>query len=342
MKLLSIIIPSYNSERFIAKCLDSLLIGLDEYLEVIVVNDGSTDRTSEIAHEYASKYDFIKAIDKENGGHGSAFNKGLEIATGLYFKILDSDDKLDKDGLTRLINTIKKHVEEKHLPDLYLADYRIVFENGGGVKNTIAFSKKATRVEDFITFNEIKNLGNPDFIMIHMTYMKTSFLRENHFVLLEKVFYEDAELVFYLIKYANELYVIDKPIYLYTIGRDGQSVSLESANKNYPSYFKVIDKVFSSITYDELKAMDKGRQYNLIHELYLILATLFFYAYMTPSKEKSLAYKEFQNKFKTNNEDMYKYLKYHTKCRLYYMVPPFLRPLATKIGYKYARNKGVW
>ena len=93
---------------------------------------------------------------------------------------------------------------------------------------------------------------------------------------------------------------------------------------------------------DEFKVMDKGRQYNLIHELYLILATLFFYAYMTPSKEKSLAYKEFQNKFKTNNKDMYKYLKYHTKCRLYYMVPPFLRPFSTKLGYKYARKKGIW
>ena len=80
MKLLTFVIPSYNSEQYLASCLDSLNIGVDEKIEAIVVNDGSTDKTSDIAHNYAKKFNFIKVIDKENGGHGSGINVGISQA----------------------------------------------------------------------------------------------------------------------------------------------------------------------------------------------------------------------------------------------------------------------
>ena len=82
MKLLSIAIPCYNSEAYMAKCIESLLIGGEE-VEIIVVNDGSKDRTPEIAKEYAQKYPtIVKAVNKENGGHGSAVNTGLDVFQG--------------------------------------------------------------------------------------------------------------------------------------------------------------------------------------------------------------------------------------------------------------------
>ncbi|MDD6201322.1 MAG: glycosyltransferase family 2 protein, partial [Lachnospiraceae bacterium] len=92
MKLLSIAIPCYNSEAYMEKCIESLLVGGEE-VEILIVNDGSHDRTAEIADAYEKKYPtIIKAIHKENGGHGSAVNAGIEHATGLYFKVVDSDD----------------------------------------------------------------------------------------------------------------------------------------------------------------------------------------------------------------------------------------------------------
>ena len=123
MKYLTIVIPSYNSERFILNCLNSLCIGKDELLDVIVINDGSTDRTSELAHEFAKSHSFVRVVDKPNGGHGSGINKGLELAEGLYFKVLDSDDFLDKEGFIYLLDTIERHYKADTLPDLYLADY---------------------------------------------------------------------------------------------------------------------------------------------------------------------------------------------------------------------------
>ena len=92
MKLLSIAIPSYNSEGYLANCIESLLPG-GEDVEILIINDGSTDATAAIADEYAAKYPtIVKAVHKENGGHGSAVNMGIDKATGLYFKVVDSDD----------------------------------------------------------------------------------------------------------------------------------------------------------------------------------------------------------------------------------------------------------
>ena len=97
MKLLSIVIPTYNTEQYLRRCLDSVLTSevLPE-LEVLVVNDGSKDRSPEIAREYEARYpDTVTLIDKENGGHGSTINEGLRAATGKYFRVLDSDDWFD-------------------------------------------------------------------------------------------------------------------------------------------------------------------------------------------------------------------------------------------------------
>ena len=119
MKYISFVVPSYNSQEYLAKCLDSLVIG-GEDVEIIIVNDGSKDRTLEIAREYEANYPtIIKVIDKENGGHGSGINAGLKVATGIYYKCVDSDDWVDIEAYLALLNTIKKHEKENALPDLY-------------------------------------------------------------------------------------------------------------------------------------------------------------------------------------------------------------------------------
>ena len=106
MKLLSIAIPCYNSQDYMGKCIESLLAGGEE-VEILVVNDGSSDRTAQIADEYAAKYPtIVKAIHQENGGHGSAVNAGIRNATGLYFKVVDSDDWVNKEAYIEILKTL--------------------------------------------------------------------------------------------------------------------------------------------------------------------------------------------------------------------------------------------
>ena len=107
MKLLSLAVPSYNSEAYMRKCIDSLLVG-GEDVEILIVDDGSTDRTGAIADEYETMYpSVVKAIHKENGGHGSAVNAGLQHATGLYFKVVDSDDWVKESAYHKILDVIR-------------------------------------------------------------------------------------------------------------------------------------------------------------------------------------------------------------------------------------------
>ena len=105
MKLLSIAIPCYNSQDYMESCIESLLVGGEE-VEILIVDDGSSDRTAEIADDYARKYPtIVKAIHQENGGHGEAVNAGIRNATGLYFKVVDSDDWVNKEAYVQILKT---------------------------------------------------------------------------------------------------------------------------------------------------------------------------------------------------------------------------------------------
>ena len=103
MKILSIAVPCYNSEAYMEKCIDSLLVGGEE-VEILIVDDGSKDGTTEIADRYQEKYPtIVKAIHQKNKGHGGAVNTGVENATGLYFKVVDSDDWVNPEAYHSLI-----------------------------------------------------------------------------------------------------------------------------------------------------------------------------------------------------------------------------------------------
>ena len=108
-KNLTISIAAYNVEKYLEKALKSLIIDDIDKLEVLIVNDGSSDNTKKIAEEYCLKYPkTFKLIDKKNGGYGSTINAGIKAATGKYFKQLDGDDWYDTKNLNKLINDIDK------------------------------------------------------------------------------------------------------------------------------------------------------------------------------------------------------------------------------------------
>ena len=117
MKLISFVVPSYNSEKYLHTAINSLLVAGDD-VEIIIVNDGSKDRTLEIANQYKAKHPtVVNVVDKANGGHGSGVNAGLKVSTGLYYKVVDSDDWLDKDSLLKLMDVIREHIKNNQSPD---------------------------------------------------------------------------------------------------------------------------------------------------------------------------------------------------------------------------------
>ena len=123
MKYISFCVPMYNSEKYMQHGIETLLSGGKD-VEIILVDDGSTDKTGEIADKYAKDYpDIIRVVHKENGGHGSGVNKGLELAKGLYYKVVDSDDWVSEESLKEVLKTIKKLKKENNLVDMMVVNY---------------------------------------------------------------------------------------------------------------------------------------------------------------------------------------------------------------------------
>lgn len=223
MKLLSIAIPCYNSQDYMAKCIESLLPG-GEDVEILVVNDGSKDRTAEIAEEYAAKYPtIVKAIHKENGGHGSAVNTGIENATGLYFKVVDSDDWVKADAYQAILDKLRELTGGEKTLDLLISNY--VYEKEGERRKKVMQYRHILPKDKMFTWEECGHFPKGKYILMHSVIYRTKLLRECGIHLPEHTFYVDNIYVFEPLPYVRNMYYLDVNFYRYYIGRADQSVN---------------------------------------------------------------------------------------------------------------------
>ena len=222
MKLLSFAIPCYNSEAYMEKCIESILPG-GEDVEILIVDDGSKDSTAEIADEYARKYPTIcKAIHQENGGHGEAVNTGIRNATGLYFKVVDSDDWVDPDAYCKILKKLKELAGgNKHL-DMMLANY--VYEKEGA-KHKKVMRQTGFPQDQIFTWNDIRHFFKGHYILMHSVIYRTQLLRECGLELPKHTFYVDNIYVYKPLPSVKTMYYMDVDFYRYFIGRDDQSVN---------------------------------------------------------------------------------------------------------------------
>lgn len=217
IKTLTISIAAYNVEKFLDKlCLSLISSDCLDDLEILIVNDGSTDKTAEIAEEYAAKYPctFIH-VRKENGGHGSTINKGVELATGKYFKVLDGDDWIEPEGLKYIVNRMKSVNV-----DLIVSDRKKVYEDSG--KEVVDCFEGLTPEKLYDIGDACKSMGR---ILFHSAFYKTSLLKKNHIHIDEHMFYVDNEILWFPFPYVNSIIYYDKVVYCYRLGLADQSVN---------------------------------------------------------------------------------------------------------------------
>ena len=223
VKLLSVAIPSYNSEAYMRKCIDSLLVG-GEDVEILIVDDGSTDRTGAIADEYEKNYpSIVKAVHKENGGHGSAVNAGLEHASGLYFKVVDSDDWVKESAYFKILEVLRDITEGDSTLDMLISNF--VYEKEGETKHKVMKYRHALPQDKIFTWSEVKHFHKGQYILMHSVIFRTRLLRECGLKLPEHTFYVDNIFVFEPLPFVRNMYYLDVNFYRYYIGREGQSVN---------------------------------------------------------------------------------------------------------------------
>ena len=205
------------------KCVDSLLVGGDD-VEIIIVNDGSKDETAEIADRYASKYpSIVKAIHKENGGHGSAVNTGIENATGIYFKVVDSDDWVKEEPYMQILETLRSLTGGEKVLDMLVSNF--VYEKVGEKHRKVMRYKHALPVNEIFTWSDVKHFHKGQYMLMHSVIFRTKLLKECGIRLPEHTFYVDNIYVFEPLPYVKNMYYLDVNFYRYYIGRADQSVN---------------------------------------------------------------------------------------------------------------------
>ena len=204
------------------KCIESILPG-GEDVEIIIVDDGSHDRTAEIADRYAAEYpEIVRAIHQPNGGHGEAVNTGITNATGLYFKVVDSDDWVDAGAYAKILGKLRELVQSEKNVDMLLANY--VYEKEG------AKHKKVMRQTGFPTdcifsWRDVRHFYKGHYILMHSVIYRTQLLRDCGLKLPDHTFYVDNIYVYKPLPYVRSMYYMDVDFYRYFIGRDDQSVN---------------------------------------------------------------------------------------------------------------------
>ena len=223
MKLLSIAVPCYNSEAYMSKCVESLLAGGAD-VEILIVDDGSSDKTGSIADEYEAKYpDIVKAIHQENGGHGAAVNTGLAHASGLYFKVVDSDDWVKESAYRKILETLREAAGANPVLDMLISNF--VYEKEGEKKHKVMKYHHALPKDRMFTWDEVKHFHKGQYILMHSVIFRTKLLKECGLRLPEHTFYVDNLFVFEPLPYVKTMYYLDVNFYRYYIGREGQSVN---------------------------------------------------------------------------------------------------------------------
>ncbi len=305
MKLLTITVPCYNSESYMEKCIDSLLQG-GERVEIIIIDDGSKDRTGEIADSYAEKHpDIVRVIHQENGGHGEGINQGIIHACGKYFKVVDSDDTVSSD-FPKFLDILEKC--EKGGVDLIVTNYYYVHTDGIGDRS---ISYKSVLPSDrIITWSETKTFRMHQLLTIHSCTFRTELMRRAGEPLPKHVFYEDKLMVCRTLPHVSKIYYMDSDLYRYWIGRPDQSVQESTMKKRYTHHLLVVERCFCSLNYDAIK--NKRQKKYLKHEMFMLFGIAILYTRMNKTKEVDRDLRSMWEKCIAHDRKWGRHFRYYT------------------------------
>ena len=250
-KLLSIAIPSYNSESYMEHAIQSLLPGGDE-VEILIVDDGSKDRTAEIADRYEREYPGIcRALHKENGGHGDAVMTGLRNATGIYFKVVDSDDWLDEEAFPHMLSVLRSLSAPDKQIDLVIANY--IYDKVGAKHKHVMSYHHALPQNQVFSWEETRHFRLGQYLLMHSCIYRTQLLRDCGLELPKHTFYVDELYVYIPLEYVKTMYYVNDDLYHYFIGRDDQSVQESIMIKRIDQALKVNKLMITSVDLEKIE-----------------------------------------------------------------------------------------
>ena len=341
MKYLTFPVPCYNSESYMRRCVDSLLcFGKDA--EIILIDDGSTDGTGEIADEYQNRFpDIVKTVHKENGGHGSGVNKGLEMAEGLYFKVVDSDDWLDPEACQKLLFRIRelcgggRYEFAENIPDLFICNY--VYDHLDEGSSRVMDYRNVFPDEKMCTWNSIGRFKPSQYLIMHSLIFRTEVLRKSNVKLPEHTFYVDNLFSYQPLPYADNLYYMDIDLYHYYLGREDQSVNEKVLMKRIDQQIRVTEMVARCVDLKKVRKVYPKLASYMTRNISIMLSISSIHLLLIQTDEARSKRKEMWKNIRQHDKRLYYRLRYSTLSGLTYL-PGRLGGRLTIGGYRFARK----
>jgi glycosyltransferase involved in cell wall biosynthesis len=279
----------------------SALTGKDR-VEIIVVDDGSSDNTLEIAKSYEAKFpNIVKVIHQENGGHGEAVNTGIKNATGLYFKVLDSDDKLGRKALQKVLDTLETMVASDAELDLLISDF--VYDKQGAKRKAVMNYKHCMPRNKLITWDDV-DFGTAKYLLMHSVIYRTKVLQKCGMVLPKHTFYVDNIYVFQPLPYVKNIYYLDVCLYKYYIGRDDQSVNEKIMIKRLDQQYRVTKIMMDVYTNSDIKKENCRKA--MVHYFDMMMCISSILSIREGSEERLKDKEELWRCLEQKNPDLYR------------------------------------
>ncbi len=334
-KLITFAVPCYNSEKFMRNCIDSLLPAGD-CAEIIIIDDGSTDGTGETADEYERNYPGrVIAHHQENGGHGEGVNTGIRLASGKYYKVVDSDDSLDADALKALISSLKE-LESAGTPvDMFVCNYVYVRCDTG--KRRPMNYKNVFPEKRIFKWEESRPFGPSQYLMMHSVVYRTALLRDHHVELPAHTFYVDNLYMYVPFPYVESIYYLNCDLYLYSVGSDEQSVSDKNVLKRIDQQLLVAYLMIDSHHLPPIKKKSPRLYRYMLHELSIILSICGVFLEMKDTKEDTEKLLALWEHLKEREPEAYKSLRWRSVASLT-RLPGRLGAKTTVAAYRAVRR----
>ena len=307
LKLLSIAIPCYNSAAYMENCIKSLLPGGNE-VEILIVDDGSVkDNTAEIADRYEKEYPGIcKAIHQENGGHGAAVNAGLKAASGIFFKVVDSDDWVNEQAYRQVLDTLRRFVYGKDTLDMLITNF--VYEKQGARHKKVMSYKLALPKDELFSWNDVKVFVAGQYILMHSVIYRTELLRDCKLELPEHTFYVDNIFVYEPLPHVHTMYYLDVNFYRYFIGRSDQSVNEQVMIGRIDQQIRVTKLMLGY--YDVTKIQNRKLRHYMVRYLEIMMVICSILAIKSGSEENMAKKKALWEELKKSNPALYLRLRW--------------------------------
>lgn len=333
MKLITFAIPSFNSEEYLHHAVDTIISGGDD-VEIIIINDGSTDNTAAIADDYACKYpSIVKVVHKENGGHGSGVNCGVERATGLYYKVVDSDDWVDEEALSALLTTMRAHVSSGCEPDVYFTNF--VYNHAEDNSTFTRHFRRQFPAGKAFTWSNVKRFYGSQLLLMHAVIFKTSIVRQSGTVLPEHTFYVDNYFAYNPLPFCKTLYYCDVNLYQYFIGRADQSITISNLTRRYEQQIRVMKCMFDAYRYEEIQGQESGLKNYMLHALGAVsMNTMMFCCSGGDDRDRRAAYRGYWDHTKSKDPKLSRFLRWRGLPAFVIWMPWKLRGWVMLKGYQ--------